>query len=86
NRIEGDPSVSFRQRFALLYEKGPYLLYTLHKELGDTVFLTFLKSYQKSFAWKVGTTKDVAGLLSFITKKDYKPFFDQYFWGTAMPQ
>jgi hypothetical protein len=86
NRIEGDPSVSFRQRFALLYEKGPYLLYVLHKELGDTAFLTFLKSYQKSFAWKVGTTKDISGLLTFMTKKDYKPFFDQYFWGTAMPQ
>jgi len=86
NRIEGDPSVSFRQRFALVYEKGPYLLYALHKELGDTAFLTFLKSYQKSFAWKAGTTKDVVGLLSFMTKKDYKPFFEQYFWGTAMPQ
>ncbi len=86
NRIEGDRSVSFRQRFALLYEKGPYLLYTLHKEVGDTTFLTFLKSYQKSFAWKAGTTKDVAGLLGFITKKDYKPFFDQYYWGTALPQ
>lgn len=54
--------------------------------MGDTTFLTFLKSYQKSFAWKAGTTKDVSGLLSFITKKDFKPFFDRYFWGTAMPQ
>ncbi|HEV7426521.1 MAG TPA: M1 family aminopeptidase [Thermoanaerobaculia bacterium] len=86
NRIEGDPSLSFRQRFGLLYEKGPYLLYALHKEVGDTTFLTFLKSYQKSFAFKAGSTKDVAGLLGFITKKDYRPFFDQYFWGTAMPQ
>jgi hypothetical protein len=86
NRIEGDRSVSFRQRIALLYEKGPYLLYTLNKEVGDTTFLTFLKSYQKSFAWKAGTTKDVAGLLGFITKKDYKPFFEQYYFGTAMPQ
>ncbi len=85
-RIEGDPRTSFGQYFGLVYNKGPYLLYTLHKELGDTTFLTFMKSYQKSFAWKAGTTKDVAGLLSFMTKKDYKPFFDQYFWGTAMPQ
>ena len=86
NRIEGDRSNSFRQRFALLYEKGPYLLYTLHKEVGDVPFLTFMKSYQKSFAWKGGTTKDVAGLLGYITKKDYKPFFEQYYWGIAMPQ
>jgi hypothetical protein len=50
NRIEGDRLNSFRERFALLYEKGPYLLYTVNKEVGDTTFLTFMKSYQKSFA------------------------------------
>ena len=78
--------MSFTQRSSLLYAKGPYLLYALNKELGDTTFLTFLKSYQKTFNFKMGTTKDVAGLLGFITKKDYKPFFEQYYWGTAMPQ
>lgn len=86
NRIEGDARMSFLQRAALLYAKGPYLLYTLNKEVGDTTFLTFLKSYTKTFNGKPGTTKDVAGLLGFITKKDYKPFFEQYYWGTAMPQ
>jgi aminopeptidase N len=73
-------------RTALLYDKGPLLLYAIHKEIGDTPFLTFMKSYTKSFNFKFGTTKDVAGLLGVITKKDWKPFFDQYFWGTAMPQ
>jgi hypothetical protein len=48
--------------------------------------LIFLKSYQKSFLGKFGTTKDVAGLLSFMTKQDWNPFFDQYYWGLAMPQ
>lgn len=74
-----------RKRSYLVYDKGAYLLYTLHKQLGDSVFLTFMKSYQKSFRWKFGTTNDVAGLLQFITKQDFNPFFDQYFWGTAMP-
>jgi len=83
NRIEKDET---RARTALLYDKGPLLLYAIHKEIGDTPFLTFLKSYTKSFNFKFGTTKDVAGLLGVITKKDWKPFFDQYFWGTAMPQ
>ncbi|MEA2166120.1 MAG: hypothetical protein QOK37_4247 [Thermoanaerobaculia bacterium] len=86
NRIEGDPMLTFRERTALLYDKGPYLLYTINKEIGDTQFLTFMKSYTKSFNFKFGTTKDVAGLLGVITKKDWKPFFDQYFWGTAMPK
>jgi hypothetical protein len=83
NRIARDESGA---RYSLLYDKGPMLLYAIHKEIGDTPFLTFMKSYTKSFNFKFGTTKDVAGLLGVITKKDWKPFFDQYFWGTAMPQ
>ncbi|HEY1252221.1 MAG TPA: M1 family aminopeptidase [Thermoanaerobaculia bacterium] len=84
NRV-WDPVTGFEIRTGLLYDKGPILLAALHKELGDETFLTFLKSYQKSFAWKFGTTKHVAGLLQYLTKKDYGPFFDKYFWGTAMP-
>ncbi len=84
NRIT-TPNNEDWQRVHLLYSKGPLLLAALHKEVGDEAFLTFLKSYQKTFAGKPGTTKDVAGLLGFITKKDLKPFFDTYFWGTAMP-
>ncbi|HYS55202.1 MAG TPA: M1 family aminopeptidase [Thermoanaerobaculia bacterium] len=86
NRIQGDPRSSFVERFALLYNKGPLLLYALHKELGDTQFLTFMKSYTKSFNFKFGSTNGVAGLLQFMTKKDYRPFFEKYFWGTAMPE
>ena len=78
-----DPVTRFQIRTGLLYAKGPLLLAALHKELGDEMFLTFLKSYQKSFAWKFGTTKHVAGLLQFLTKKDYMPFFEKYYWGTA---
>lgn len=53
--------------------------------LGDETFLTFLKSYQKSFKGKYGNTAMVMGLLQFLTKKDYAPFFEQYYYGTAMP-
>ena len=28
----------------------------------------------------------VAGLLQYMTKKDYMPFFDKYYWGTEMPK
>ena len=49
------------------------------------MFLTFLKSYQKSFRWKFGSTKTVAGMLKFLTKKDYEPFFEANYWGTGMP-
>ena len=84
NRIVVPNEFDF-DRFYLLYGKGPYLLAALHKEVGEEMFLTFLKSYQKSFRYKFGTTKDVVGLLSFMTKKDYKPFFQTYYWGTELP-
>lgn len=72
-------------RQGLVYAKGAYLLAALHRELGDEMFLTFLKSYQKSFRWKTGSTKDVIGLLNFMTKKDFGPWFEQYYYGSAMP-
>jgi hypothetical protein len=86
NRIGGDQMLAGAARTQLLYNKGPVLLATIHKQIGDEKFLTFMKSYTKSFQGKFGTTNDVAGLLGVITKQDWKPFFDQYFWGTAMPQ
>jgi len=87
NRLvnEGDPLASILARNNLIYAKGAILLAALHKELGDEQFLTFLKSYQKSFKGKYGNTAMVMGLLQFLTKKDYAPFFEQYFYGTAMP-
>jgi hypothetical protein len=86
NRIGGDQRLAYAARTQLLYNKGPVLLAAIHKQLGDEKFLTFLKSYTKSFQGKFGTTADVAGLLGFMTKQDWKPFFDQYYWGLGMPQ
>lgn len=85
-RLPLDPNEARRRRAYLLYYKGAWLLSRLHAELGDQQFLTFLKSYQKSFRGKLGTTKHVAGLLQFMTKKDYMPFFEANFWGTGMPE
>ncbi|HET8772261.1 MAG TPA: M1 family aminopeptidase [Thermoanaerobaculia bacterium] len=87
NRIvnPGDPVAGFLARQGLIYAKGAVLLAALHRELGDEAFLTFLKSYQKSFKGKYANTAQVMGLLQFLTKKDYAPFFEQYFYGTAMP-
>jgi hypothetical protein len=84
--VSSDVTTRFFIRNGLLYNKGPAILYALHKELGDETFFTFLKSYQKSFAWKFGSTKMVAGLLQHMTKKDYMPFFEKYYWGTEMPK
>lgn len=85
NRLAGDPFVVGPERTALVYDKGAYLLSQIHKEVGDDQFLTFLKSYQKTFRFRFGTTAHVAGMLQFVTKKDYAQYFEDNFWGTGMP-
>jgi hypothetical protein len=85
NQLSGDGLLTFRNRNGLIYYKGAYLLAALHQELGDTNFLTFMKSYQKSFRWQYGTTKNVIGLLQFMTKKDYGPWFEENYYGTGLP-
>ena len=84
--VPNDFVTRFAIRTGLIYDKGACLLAALHRELGDDAFFTFFKSYQKSFRWKFGSTKTVAGLLQYLTKKDYGPFFEEYYWGTAMPR
>jgi hypothetical protein len=84
--IPSDYFTAYTIRTGLLYSKGAYLLSVLHRELGDETFLTFLKSYQKSFRWKFGSTATVAGLLEWLTHKSYAPFFEANYWGTGMPK
>jgi len=84
--IANDTRTQHFVRTGLLYMKGPLLLYALHKQLGDDTFLTFLKSYQKNFRWKFGSTKTVVAMLNFLAKKDFTPFFDENYWGTGMPK
>lgn len=86
NRVAGDPMVRMQNRTWLMYDKGAYLLYDLHKQMGDDQFLTFLKSFQASFRWKYASTKDIVALLQFVTKKDYSPFFEANYWGTGLPK
>lgn len=76
----------FRYRQALVYSKGAYLLASLHKELGDQKFITFLRAYQKNYAWYPPSyNQDVPDLLKAVTGKDYQAWFDEMFWGLGMP-
>ncbi len=82
----GDWIADSRLRTSLVYDKGAYLLYCLHREIGEKAFATFLKSYQASFRWKFGSSADVIGLLQAITQKDYSGQINPILWGTAMPE
>jgi len=80
-----DALVANRARKQLLYDKGAALLDTLRQELGDQQFMLFLRAYQRNFVWKDGSTQHVVGLLDFITKRKYGPFFETCYWGNELP-
>ena len=80
-----DDSVEL-DRINLVYSKGAFLLLTLRQELGDDLFFTVLRSFLKSFAKRQNaTTDEFASFLAFVTKKDWKPWFEKYYYGTEMP-
>jgi hypothetical protein len=81
-----DGMQAFMDRTHLIYDKGAYVLAMLNKEIGDDLFLSFLRNFQARFAWKYATTQDMINLLQQLTKKDFTQFFEQNFWGTGMPQ
>jgi aminopeptidase len=81
-----DSSDLWVDRFYLTYFKGAVLLQAIRKEIGDDAFFTVLKSFQRSFEKKPAVTTDqFVGLLSYVTKKDWKPWFEKYYYGTEVP-
>lgn len=72
-------------RWELTYCKGPLLIHAIHKKLGDKLFWTLLRSFLRSFPYQAVTTEDFIGLLNYLTKEDWHPFFKTYLYGTEMP-
>ncbi len=85
-RDDGDPGNAGRDRTYLLYFKGPWILDSIRREIGEDAFLKFLGSVQKTFLWRFGNTRQVVDVLEAVTKKDWKPYFDANYWGTEMPK
>lgn len=79
NRIAGEKG--FRERYALLYARGPLMLQELREELGDEAFFTILKSYLTNFRFQPILTKKFLEITNFITKRDYTAWFEERLFG-----
>lgn len=77
---------SGRYYWALTYCKGPVLIHSIRKKVGDQIFFTLLRSFLRSFEHKQVITSDFIGLLEFLTKESWKDFFDKYLYGMEMPE
>lgn len=82
--LAGDEAYYYR--WDQIYCKGPVVLHAIRDKVGDNTFFTVLRSFLKSFPRKKVTTEDFIGLLNYITKEEWHPFFDRYVYGTELPE
>jgi hypothetical protein len=66
--------------------KGAYLFYALHEQIGEDAFVSFLYNVQQLAGWKFCTTEALQQILQAVTKKDFTWYFDKYVWGNELPR
>jgi hypothetical protein len=69
--------------FTLQGPKFSVVLEKIHTDVGDATFTAFLTALQREFAWKPMDAVDLPLVLGRVTGKDWMPFFQKYYWGTA---
>ncbi len=92
--LAGEDDSDARDRFRLLYRKGPLVLHALRQELGrrlggeetgDRYFLALLRTFLTNFTDQHGETRHLVGILNQMTGDDWQPWFERYVYGTEMP-
>jgi aminopeptidase N len=72
---------------ALSYKKGAALLHMLRMEMGnDELFFGSLRQYLTEFANSTATGLDFLDVVNRHTGKDYRWFFDQWYFGKGFPR
>ena len=77
-----------------IYTKGSWVAHTLRKLIGDDAFFTSIRTlvYGRpdplpgNFTPQFGTTQGFLQIVNRVTGKDYKWFFDVYFYQAALPK
>lgn len=72
-------SEGYRAYRDAVYLNGALFLEDLRKQIGDTVFLDFLKDYAHQEAHKIATAQDFFKILKQHTQQDIQPLLNQYF-------
>ena len=78
--------VVFWTRFKLIYFKGAWLLNVIHKKVGDVAFTSILRTFLANHRWGFATTENFLETVNAVTKQDWRPFFEQNYWGLGMPE
>jgi len=68
------------------YEKGGWVLHMLRRQLGDSMFQTFIRKYYDRYKGKNADTEDLEKIAEEVAGKDLQQFFGQWLYTPGIPQ
>lgn len=68
------------------YEKGGWILHMLRREMGDSTFRIFIRTYYDRFKGKNADTEDLQKVAEEISGKNLEQFFKQWLYTPGIPQ
>ena len=67
------------------YQKASWVLHMLRKELGDSLFISCLQTFYRSFKYKNATTDDFLHIVESVSSRDFNNFFNQWIYQSGHP-
>jgi aminopeptidase N len=68
------------------YQKGGWILHMLRREMGDTFFRKFIRTYYDRYKGTNADTDDLEKIAEEVSKKDLHQFFKQWLYTPGIPQ
>jgi len=68
------------------YQKGGWILHMLRREMGDTLFRKFIRTYYDRYKGTNADTDDLEKIAEEVSKKDLHQFFKQWLYTPGIPQ
>lgn len=68
------------------YQKGGWVLHMLRRDIGDSLFHLFIKTYYDRYKGKNADTNDLLKIAEEVSHKDLHQFFTQWLYTPGIPQ
>jgi aminopeptidase N len=68
------------------YQKGGWILHMLRREIGDSLFQLFIRTYYDRYKGKNADTNDLLKVAEETSRKDLHQFFRQWLYTPGIPQ
>src|SRR5262249_50933865 len=68
------------------YEKGGWILHMLRRQMGDSLFQNFVRTYYDRYKGKNADTKDLEKVAEEITGTNMEQFFKQWLYEPGIPR